>query len=64
MDLALWEKLLLGAGAILLIFLFRPGIKAALEQSRQAEKKDWGSLLLPLGAVVAFVVVLILLARR
>lgn len=64
MELELWEKLLLGAGAILLIFLFRPGIKAALEQSRQAEKKDWASLWLPLGAVVAFVVVLILLARR
>jgi threonine/homoserine/homoserine lactone efflux protein len=63
-ELALWEKLLLGAGAILLIFLFRPGIKAALEQSRQAEHKDWGGLWLPLGAVVAFVVVLILLARR
>jgi hypothetical protein len=63
-ELALWEKLLLGAGAILLILVWRPGIRAALEQSRRAEQKDWAGLWLPLGAVVAFVVVLILLARR
>ncbi len=57
-----WEQLLLGALGVLLIFWFRPGIKAALEQSRQAEK-DWAGVLLPIGLVVLFVIVLILLAR-
>ncbi len=57
-----WEQILLGAFAILLIFWFRPGIKAALEQSRQAEK-DWKGALIPIGAVVLFVVILIALAR-
>jgi len=57
-----WEQLLLGALAVLLIFWFRPGIKAALEQSRKAEK-DWAGALLPIGLVVLFVIVLILLAR-
>ncbi len=58
----LWEQILLGGLAILLIFLFRPGIKAALERSRQAEK-DWKGALIPIGLVVVFVVLLIAMAR-
>lgn len=57
-----WEQILLGGLAILLIFVFRPGIKAALEQSRQAEK-DWKGALIPIGLVVLFVVLLIAMAR-
>lgn len=53
-----WEMILLGALAVLLIFWFRPGIKAALERSRQAEK-DWKAVLIPLALVVLFVILLI-----
>ena len=59
----LWEQLLLGALGLGIFFLFRPGIKAAMEQSRQAEDKDWKGLLIPVGAVVVFVILLIALAR-
>jgi hypothetical protein len=55
-----WQAVLLGALAVGVVFLFRPGAKAALERSRQA-KKDWPALLLPLAAVVAFVIFLIAL---
>jgi hypothetical protein len=55
-----WQAVLLGILAVGIILLFRPGIKAALERSRQAEK-DWPALLLPLAAVVAFVILLIAL---
>jgi hypothetical protein len=55
-----WEILLAGALAVLLILWFRPGIKAALERSKQAEK-DWKSVLLPLAVVTAFVILLIML---
>jgi hypothetical protein len=58
----LWEQLILGAFALLLIFWFRPGIKAAMERSKQAEK-DWAGALLPIGLVVLFVVLLIAAAR-
>lgn len=57
-----WEQLLLGAMAVLIFFLFRPGIKAAMERSRDAEK-DWQGALLPIGAVVLFVILLIALAK-
>lgn len=58
----LWEQLLLGALAILLIFWFRPGIRAALERSREAPK-DWRAVLMPVGLVVLFVILLIAVAR-
>ena len=53
-----WENIILGAMAILLLFWFQPGIKAALARSKQAES-DWPSLLAPLGLVVLFVLFLI-----
>lgn len=53
--------LLVGALAILLIFVFRPGLKAAFEQSRRAPR-DWAGLLLPLALVAAFVILLLILA--
>ena len=55
----LWAKILLGALGLLAVFVFRPGIRAALEQSRRAENKDWMGLLLPLGLVVLLVLLLI-----
>lgn len=62
-DGALWEKLLLGVIVIAAIFFFRPGIKATWEKSQRA-KKDWAGFLLPIGAMVLFVIVLILLSRK
>lgn len=55
--------ILAGLIAVLVIFWFRPGIKATLEQSRQAPK-DWPSALIPLALVVLFVILLIALVRH
>ena len=59
MSMALWEQLALGAVALLVIFWFRPGIKAALKQSEEAEK-DWAGILLPIGAVILFIIFLVM----
>ncbi len=56
-----WEIILIGALAVLVIFIFRPGLKTAFEQSRRAPK-DWAGLLLPLVLVTAFVILLLILA--
>ncbi|MBV1951286.1 MAG: hypothetical protein KUG64_03705 [Cycloclasticus sp.] len=53
-----WEQLALGAVALLVIFWFRPGIKAALKQSEEADK-DWPAILLPIAGVVLFVIFLV-----
>ena len=61
-EIATWEKIVAGILVLLLLFAFRPGLKAVLEQSRQAEKDWWGALL-PIGVVVLFVILLIALNR-
>lgn len=55
----IWQLLLFGAIALLIIFLFRPGLKRAFKESSEAENKDWFGLLLPIGLVVLFVLLLI-----
>jgi hypothetical protein len=57
-----WETVLIGAVALLAIFWFRPGIKAALERSRQSEG-SWADALLPLGLVVLFVIFLVFITK-
>jgi len=58
-----WEQILLGGAALILLFLFWPGVKIAMEKSRQAENRDWMGVLVPVGLVVLFVVMLIIIAR-
>lgn len=61
--MAVWEQILLGVGGLLLVFFFWPGAEAAMEKSKQAENPDWGSILIPISAVVIFIVLLVMVAR-
>jgi uncharacterized membrane protein len=56
---SIFEAILIGILVLGLLLLWRKGIRQIFEESRQAEQ-DWGSLLLPIGAVILFVVILIL----
>ncbi|MGH8119752.1 MAG: hypothetical protein ACRESK_03960 [Gammaproteobacteria bacterium] len=58
-----WEQVLLGIAALLLVFIFWPGVKVAMDRSRQAQNKDWQGALVPVGLVVLFIVVLIIIAK-
>lgn len=55
---ATWEKVLAAILIAGLIFWMWPSVKAAMARSREAPK-DWRGALLPLGAVVMFVIFLI-----
>jgi len=57
-----WELIAIGAVVLLVLFWFRPGLKQAFKQSKEATNKDWSGVLLPIGLVVLFVIVLISLA--
>ena len=59
----MWEQVLLGLAAVVILFLFWPGAKAAMQKSREAENPDWKGALLPIGAVVLFVAVLVMILR-
>ena len=61
--MAIWEQVLLGIGAFIILFLFWPGTKAAMERSKQAENPDWKGALFPIGAVILFVALLIYVAK-
>ena len=58
-QLSTFEMIILGAVALGVLFWVGPGIKGMLEQSRQAENKDWRGALLPIIIVVIFVFLLI-----
>lgn len=58
MEFSLWENLLLGVMVVGVILWMRPGIKASMQQTREA-KSDWMGALVPIGFVIMFVVFLI-----
>ena len=59
----LWEQILLGIGTVILLLLFWPGAKKAMEESKQAENPDWKGALVPIFFVILFVIILIVLAK-
>lgn len=54
----IWEKLVLGGFALVIIFWFFPGAKSMLEKGKDAPK-DWSGVLIPIGLVVLFIIFLI-----
>ena len=60
-SMALWEKLLLGALVVLVLLWFRPGLKAAFKERKNASREEWMSLLVPIALVAGFVVLLMML---
>ena len=59
-SMATWELIALGAIGLIVILLFFPGLRRLSEESKKAEK-DWPGFLLPIGAVILFVVLLIVM---
>lgn len=62
-EMSIWLQILWGMIAVMVLFMFWPGVKAAMQKSEQAENKDWAGLLVPLVAVVLFVLFLIMVVR-
>ncbi len=56
------ETIIIGLIALLVLFWFSPGIKAALERGKQA-RSDWPAVVIPLALVVLFVFFLIFASR-
>lgn len=59
----LWEQILLGAGALLLLLFFGPGVNRMLKDSPKGSQSDWMGVVKPIAIVILFVIVLIALVR-
>jgi hypothetical protein len=55
----LWQKILAAVMGLLFLFYLFPSIKPAMERSKNAEEKHWGTLLLLAAALIAFIVFLV-----
>ncbi|MGB5307165.1 MAG: hypothetical protein WBO57_13070 [Gammaproteobacteria bacterium] len=58
-QMSAWEMVLLGAIALGVLIWAGPGVKTMLEQSRNAEHRDWSGFLIPIVIVILFVFFLI-----
>ncbi len=61
--MALWEQILLGVVALLVLLWMGPGIGSAMKRSREAPR-DWRAVLVPVGLVILFVLLLISMVRN
>ena len=55
----LWQQILSAAAVLMMIFFIAPGIKPALERSRNAEDKHWGTLALLAIVLLGFILLMI-----
>ncbi|MEM7027037.1 MAG: hypothetical protein AAF410_02295 [Pseudomonadota bacterium] len=58
-----WTQILSAIVVLAVIIYLWPSAGKMLEQSKQAENKDWQGALLPLGMVILFVILLIAASR-
>ncbi|MFT5395767.1 MAG: hypothetical protein ACI85N_000955 [Gammaproteobacteria bacterium] len=56
-----WEQVTLVIVMIAVLFFFWPSAKKEMEHSQEVENSDWKGALIPIGAVILFVIVLIAL---
>ena len=56
--MSIWEKVFVGIVALGVLFWMLPGTRQMIANSKDAPK-DWMGLLIPIGAVILFIVFLI-----
>lgn len=61
--MALWQQILWGLFAVFILVFFWPTAKREMEESKKVENPDWMGALVPIGAVVLFIILLIVVAR-
>jgi len=55
----LWLQLLAAAMGLFILYKFMPGITGAMEKSKNAEEKHWGTVLLLAAVLVGFILLMI-----
>jgi len=55
----LWQQLLAVALMLMVLFMVFPGVKRAIEKSKNTEEKHWGTVALLAVVLMAFVLLMI-----
>lgn len=61
--MGMWQQIALIALAVGVVVLFGPGAKRVAENSPEGSREDWMTAVKLLGAVILFVVVMVLILR-
>jgi len=59
----LWQQLLAAALMLMVLFMVFPSVKHAIEKSKNAEEKHWGTVILLAIVLIAFVLLMIYSVR-
>jgi len=59
----LWQQLMAVALGVMVLFMVFPNVKHAMEKSKNAEEKHWGTVLLLAVVLIAFVLLMIYSVR-
>ena len=62
-EMALWEQILVGIFALLVLLFFGPGLRRVFKETRSGTFSEWMGVITPLAIVVAFVILLVAIAR-
>lgn len=60
----LWQQILALILGVMVLFFAIPGIKGAMEKSKNAEEKHWGSVALLAVVLVGFIILMIYSVRH
>ena len=58
-----WEAVLVGIIGLAVLFIFAPGLRERMRNTRKAEPGEWTGVLVPIGLVVLLVVLMVLAVR-
>lgn len=58
-----WQQLLAVALGVMVLFMVAPGIKGAMQRSKEAEEKHWGTAILLAIVIIAFIMLMIYSVR-
>lgn len=56
-----WEQWVAGAIALVVLFLFFPGMRERMRNSPAGSAQDWMGALIPIAVVIGFVVLLVMM---
>lgn len=60
----MWQQILAVVLGVMVLFFVFPSVRGAMERSKQAEEKHWGSVALIAIVLIAFVILMISSVRH